>query len=333
MRPTVFCLLLLSFSNCRETFDLEADFEDRPVVFAYLDAEDPVHYVRLERVVQAGGGDAGAAAGNPDQLYYGPAAATVTLTNEALNLSVEMERVDGTDVGLPRQAGVFATTPNILYRAAQSDLRLAGGQEATLTVQRPGEPDVEARTTLLAPVEFIRPSTTARIDDYRRPLLLSWEAGERAAVFNVRFIFHLREFSAADPSQDREVDLVYELDTRYQPDGENRSANQVRFEVNNEAIYQFIGRSLPAQDGTTRRFDSFDLQVAAVGEEVTRLLSLENANAGLTSAQALPRYTNVTNGEGLFTSRTVSTRTGIVLDDASLDSLSNGQYTRALNFR
>ncbi len=332
LRLTAWLSLLLCFS-CRDDFSLQAPFQDIPVVFAYLDAQDPVHYIRLERAVQAEGGDAGAAAGNPEQLYYGPQAATVTLTNEALNLSLEMERVDGNAVGLPREAGVFATTPNVLYRVSQSDLRLAGGQEATLTVRRPGEPDAVARTTMLPPVTIIRPTTTVRIDDYRRPLLLSWEAGDQAAVFSVRFTFYLREFSTADPSQDRDLELVYELDTRYQPDGENRASGQVRFEVNNEAIYQFIGRSLPVQDGTTRRFDSFDLEIAAAGEEVARLLTLENANAGLTSAQALPRYSNVTNGEGLFTSRTVSTRSGIVLDDASLDSLSNGQYTRALNFR
>ncbi len=325
--------LLALLLSCRDDFNLQAPYQDIPVVYAYLNAEAPIHYVRVERAVQSGGGDAGAAAADPEQLYYGLGAATVTLTNRALNLSVELERIDGNSVELVREDGVFARNPNVLYRVPQSEVRLAGGQEAVITVQRAGEPDAVAGTTLLQPLTIIRPTTTARIDDYRRPLLVAWEAGDQAAIFNLRFLFHLREFSTADPSQDRSVDLVYELDARYRPDGENRSSGQVRFEVNNESIYQFIGRSLPATEGITRRFDSFDVQVAAAGEEVARLLTLENANAGLTSAQALPRYSNVTNGEGLVTSRTLTTRTGIVLDDASLDSLSNGSYTRNLNFR
>ena len=328
--PTVTLLFLLS---CREDFSLQAPYQDVPVVFAYLDADAPTHYVRVERAVQSGGGDAGAAAADPEQLFYAPDAATVTLTNTALNLTVELERIDGRTVDAIRDDGVFATSPNILYRVSDSEVRLAAGQDAVITVSRPGEPDAVAQTTLVEPLTIIRPTTTARIDDYRRPLLVSWEAGDHAAVFNVRFIFHLREFSTADPSQDRPVDLTYELDARYQPDGEFRSGGQVRFEVDNEGIYQFIGRSLAPAEGVTRRFDSFDVEVAAAGEEVARLLTLENANAGLTSAQALPRYSNVANGEGVVTSRTRSTRTGIALDEASLDSLSNGRYTRALNFR
>jgi hypothetical protein len=62
-------------------------------------------------------------------------------------------------------------------------------------------------------------------------------------------------------------------------------------------------------------------------------LDLENSNAGLTSSQSIPRYTNVVGGQGIYTSRTSEDLDGIRFDDGSLDSLREGQYTRQLNFQ
>lgn len=325
--------VLISLTSCRDDFSLEADYQDVPVIYAYLDPGEAVQYVRVERALQGQGGDAGAVAADPDKLFYGSEAATVTLTNNQTNQSAVLDRINGSDFGLDRENGVFATDPNILYRLGEGELPLAAGAEITLIVSRPGAPDAVATTTILPAIQIVRPATTARIDDYRRPLLIGVEAQPAAAVFSVEFIFHIREFYASDPDRDRTVDLTYVADPSYRPDGENRAPNQVRFEVDNEAIYRFIGNNLPRVDGVVRRFDDFDLRITAAGEEVARLLTLENANAGLTSAQATPRYSNVLNGEGIVTSRTAAVRPGIMLDDASQDSLRDGSYTRGLNFR
>ena len=331
--PILYLLLLILLAGCREDFSLEADFEDLPVVYAYLDAEDAAHYVRVERTLQAGGGDAGAVAADPGNLYYSAEEATVSLFNATTNRTAMLERVNGEDFGFRREDGPFATSPNVLYRLADDALPLAPGQAVTLTVSRPGEVDAIASTRLLPPLEIVRPTTTARIGDYRRPLTLSWEAEPAVAVFSVEFLFNVQEFDAADPSRDRTVALTYLANGAYRPDGEERSSGQVRFDTDNEAVFRFLGAALTPEDGVVRRLDRFALRITGVGEEVGRLLELRNVNAGLTSSGALPRYSNVSGGQGIVTGRTNDLRTDIQLDDESVDSLREGRYTRALNFR
>lgn len=325
--------LLVAFAGCREEFSLEADFQDIPVVYAYLEAAADTQYVRVERGIQGGGGDAGAVARDPRRLYYGEDAARVSLRNLATNEEVVLTRVDATREGLRRDDGVFAGEPNILYRTTRQEIDLRGGQDVSITVSREGQTDARAETTMLQPIEIVRPTTTVRLDDYRRPQLLSWEASAEAVVFAVAFTFDIREFDTVDPAKDRTVSITYRADERYRPSGENRSGNSVRYELDNEALYRFIGQALPVTVGTARRLDALSLRVTGVGEEVARLLTLEGANAGLTSSQSLPRYTNVEGGQGVVTSRSSDVRSGIQLDEGSLDSLGEGRYTKALNFR
>ncbi len=323
--------LFFCSAGCREDFSLEADFRDVPVVFSYLDAAEPEHFVRVERAVP--GGDAGAGAAEAEQLYYGPEAATVSLTNLATLQSAELERVDGNELAIPRQSGPFAGTPNVLYRLAAGSLRLDPGQEVEVRVSRPGEADATATTTLLRPLNVLRPSTIVRLDDYRRPLVVSWTAGELTAVFAVQLLFRVQEFYTPDPGRDRTVDLVYTADAAFVPEAGDRNGDQVQFEVDNEAVYRFLGEALPADGDVTRRLTTLDVRVTGVGEEVARLLTLRNANAGLTGSQPPPDFTNVMGGQGLVTGRTVGERSGAQLDEGSLDSLREGRYTRGLNFR
>jgi hypothetical protein len=332
MRHFFVCAILILLSSCREDFSLEADFQDIPVVFAYLNPTDDVQYARVQRVIQGGGGDAGAAAADADRLYY-PEDVTVRAINERTLEATELERVDGRVLGLEREDGVFAGDPNVLYRFPTAEISLRPGDGVALEVERSENVVARAETTLLEPLEIIRPSAQVRLDDYRRPQLIAWRAGGNAAVFSIQFVFNIREFYSADPARDRTLRVVYTLEEGFRPGEGERSGDQLRYEVNNEDVYRFLGRALPQDDGVVRRLDDFAVQITAAGTEVARLLDLENANAGLTSSQSIPRYTNVVGGQGIYTSRTSEDLDGIRFDDGSLDSLREGQYTRQLNFQ
>ncbi|MEO0734392.1 MAG: hypothetical protein AAFZ52_16265 [Bacteroidota bacterium] len=287
----------------------------------------------MQKAFLEAGGNAEVNAAIPDSIYYGPNEATVVLTNLATLDATELVRVNAEQFALDREAGIFADSPNILYTATGADLDLRPGQQIRLSVERPGEETAVAETVLLEPIEINRPTDVVRIDDYRRPLIMSWTRGDNAAVFDVRVIFEIRELFPNAPDQNRTVELVWELNGGFVPGADQASDTQVRFEVNPEAFYQFLGANLEPIDGIVRRFQNFDLQVSAAGQEVLDLRNLEGANAGLTSSQSLPRYTNLLGGIGLITGRTTARKEGILFDGGSLDSLRDGRWTRELNFR
>ena len=325
--------LLLVLSACRDDFSLEGDYQDLPVAYAYLNAADERQFVRVEKAFLEAGGNAEAVAGIADSIYYAPGAVTVVLENLSNGQSAEMRRVDARDFGLNRTDGIFAQTPNVAYAIETDEIDLRGDHAVRLTLARPGEEDAVAETQVLREFSINRPTMQVRVDDYPRPVVVTWEKIPGAAIYDVTLVFNIRELFPSNPDQNRTVQLTWPVSTSFVPGGDQASERFVRFEILSESFYQFIGAELQPIDGVVRRFDNFDIRVAAAGQEVLDRRNLENANAGITSSQSLPRYTNLIGGLGLITSFSQAERDGILFDGGSLDSLELGVYTRDLGFR
>lgn len=333
LRFPLIALCLLALCSCRNDFTLEGDYQDIPVAYAYLNAEDDRHFVRVQKAFLQAGGNAETNAGIADSIYYDANEATVILENTTDGTSTELERVNGEQFGLNREDGIFATTPNILYTVRDSDYDLEGGDAIRLVVQRPGQPDATADINLLREITINRPTDMARIEEYTRPVVLSWSKEEGAAIYDVTIFFNIRELFPSDPSANRDVRLEWNVTDGFIPGGDQVSDRLVRYDILSESFYQFIGNALEPNSDVVRRFTDFDIQVSAAGEEVLERRLQEGANAGLTSSNILPRYTNLIGGLGLITSNTSSLREGIVIDGGSFDSLRDGRYTRTLGFR
>ncbi|MBC6993182.1 DUF4249 family protein [Neolewinella lacunae] len=330
--PLLALLLLLSLASCRDDFTLEGDYQDIPVAYAYLNAADARHFVRVQKAFLESGGNATENAAIADSIFYAPNEATVLLRNLRTQQEVELERVNGEQFSLNRADGVFATSPNVLYTVPDSEIQLNPADRVVLSIERPGQPTATAETVMLRPIEILRPGDLVRLDDYRSPLVMSWNKGDNARIYDVRVIFKVREIYPSNPSRNRDIALTWTVNPAFVPSMDQESGNSVRFEVDKEGFYRFIGNSLEPDAQVIRRFLSFDVQVSAAGQEVLDLRNLSNANSGLTSSQSLPRYTNLIGGIGLVTSNTTSLKEGIDFDDASRDSLRNGIHTRELGF-
>jgi len=335
MQQRFFLLALISlvFAGCRDDFSLEGDFQDIPVAYAFLNPDDSRHFVRVQKAFLESGGDAEAIAGIADSIYYGAEDATVILENITRGESREMERVDARDFGRNRSDGIFAQSPNIAYSLTNQELLLRGGNQVRLTIQRPGQPDAVAETNLISAVEIIRPAELVRVDDYPRPVSISWSKEDGAAVYDITIFFTIRELYPSEPDRNRTVKLEWPVISGFVPGPEQNSNSRVTYGIQSELFYQFIGSALEEEEGLTRRFQFFDVRVSAAGQEVLDRRNLENANAGITSSQALPRYSNLIGGLGLVTGNTSSLKEGIQFDPGSLDSLEDGIYTRNLGFR
>jgi len=145
----IFASLML-FSACDNDFDLVADKREIPVVYAIIDAVDTAQYFRVERAFIDESVSALDIAQNPDSLYYKDA--VVTLTRLSTGEAWTMQEVDGNLEGYPRQDGIFATSPNILYKLRTEDITLEPLEEYKLTVDIGDDnPQIEATTTLIDP--------------------------------------------------------------------------------------------------------------------------------------------------------------------------------------
>lgn len=333
MYRILFALVLLTLTAaCRDDFELTAPYADIPVAFAYLDPGQEENFVRVQKAFFGVNGNAELAAQSADSLYYDENEATVSIAINNGDPFV-LEQVNGADFGLVRDTGEFAQGPNLLYRLPP-ELNLVGGRTANLTISRPGETDATASTTILSPLEIRGPSSEVGIviENYRNLTNIRWVVGQgRPQIYDIRMFIYVREFDANDLDNSEIRRLEFVIATDYEP--EDNSNSSVSFPLENERFWRFLGNALEADEDIIRQFQTVDIQVTGVGEEISESINLAEANGGITSAQPLPIYTNLSGGLGIFTSRVVDLSVDLTLDARNNDTLRNGIYTGDLNFQ
>lgn len=325
------CLLSsLLFAGCTTEVDLEGSWKDIPVVYAFLSRQDTAHYLRVEKAFLPVDGDAREIAQLSDSLYYDDAVVQIEKleTGELFTL----ERVDGNEEGYPREDGPFATAPNYLYKIRASEIKFDEGEPVRLLLNRGDNLEiVTAETIVLGDIEPRSTTPASPINmDYTRQVNFAWSAGENARVYDVRLRIFYRE-SLPENSNEfvmRQVEWV--LNDALRPEG---NPERVSASFLGEAFYVFLSQRIPVRGDVIRVFDHLDLEVVAAGQELVDLLRVSDANLGITSFQSVPVYTNLSEGRGIFSSRSFASRRGLTLNSPSLDSLRDGIHTEPLNFR
>lgn len=322
--PVYWMSVLMCFlMACSTDIELEASGEDVVVVYGALSMQDTAHYVRVERAFKARGGDANALAQQPDNLYFDPI--SVQLERLSTGQRFTLERVSGAAEGFPREAGPFAMVPNYLYKIGADVIDLQEGETIRLLVDRNADlPLTTAEAQILPPLGVRNNSPFSPVNmAYDRQITFAWGYGDGTAIFDVRLRIHWSENGIP-----KSADWV--LTTSLRPDD---TAGRASLTVLGEQFYRFLAETLENEPTVPRVFEGMTLLVVGGGEALAEALDVAQANVGLTSAQVIPRFSNINQGEGVFTSRAYLERSNLVLNGPSLDSLRNGQITRNLLFR
>ena len=113
-----FCVLILAFSSCKTDVDLIAPYEEIMVVYGVLNPADSVQYIRINKAF-LGEGNAYQFAQVPDSFQYGDILDVKLERYKNNNMigTINLERFEGSAL----DTGIFASSPNYLYRTYGSD--------------------------------------------------------------------------------------------------------------------------------------------------------------------------------------------------------------------
>lgn len=324
----VIVLALLTCVACSTDFDLEGNFESLPVIYAFINKQDTAHYIRVERTFLTGGADATQLAMDPNNLYF--PSAKVELEKVGTTQKFSLTRVDGNQEGYIREEGPFAKAPNYLYKIKANQLNLKGGETLRVIVT-PGEGlgTATAETSVLTDLQSLdRPASPVTMVDYNRSITFAWNAPLTARLFDLRLRIHYRESTSSSTFVNKTLEWPVVKDLERE-DQEIR----VAYTITGEQFYKFLAANIDGTASRRRVFDGFDVLVTAGGQEMADFVRISRANLGITSSQVTPKYSNVTGGVGVFSSRNTLLRTALQLSGPSSDSLRLGKYTKNLGFQ
>ena len=325
------CAILISVlagMGCDNELDLVSDWKEIPVLYGFLSRSDTAQYIRIEKAFLDAKTSAFVIAQNPDSLYFKDA--VVQLEDISTGTRVNLTKVDGALEGYPRAAGIFATSPNYLYKIRTDDAMIFADREYRILVSDlSGRLITSAKTKVVGDVTFAFSSPPDKITFlYDNSVNIGWRTNDNTAFFyDVSMRLHVQE-TVSGGSGPTEVVLEWPIEKNIL---RGTSKNISTF-VPGVSFYKFLASKLEAKANVSRKFLYIEIQVDAGGKEIYDFLSVGEANSGITGAEYVPSYSNVDNGFGLFSSRYSLIGNNFTLSAQSIDSLKQGIYTQDLNF-
>ncbi|MFN8288114.1 MAG: hypothetical protein U0V74_15265 [Chitinophagales bacterium] len=335
----VFALLLLvGFSACKQDFDITADYKEIPVVYGLLNDQENTHYIRIQKGYLIDG-NAYNAAGNPDSIYY-PDVLSVEISRLNNNGNVEavypLTRVDGNLIGLPKDPGTFSNAENILYTFNGS---LNPDKTYRLDVTNTSNGNkFSAVTTMVKDFTVVTPFSGQYLNLHTvNPPKAVFYTAQNGGVYDLKIRFPYKEYRTSDNAllKDTFAD-IFVFKSKFVDD--ILGGNQVVEDINGSLILNTLHNVLTRDDQNIYRVFNLNkgmtFYYAAGGTDVSKYMAAQLAQgSGLASNEAVPPYTNVTGGYGIFSSRHFQQIDSVLLNADGLDTLACSPLAAGLRFK
>ena len=323
-------LFTAGLTGCKQKLDITApNYVELPVVYGLLNQQDNPHYIRIEKGYLLKG-SAYIGAGNIDSIYY-PDVLKVTIKG-SVNGNYTLTRVNGTNIGLPKDSGIFANTPNYLYAFTGN---LDPGQTYTLTITNTTSgKTVTSGTSPIAPFIIYNPVYGQKVSlSNSSPVPIRWATSANAGVYDLTVRLFYTEFRATDNTvyKDTFIDVPF-FRSYILPS----STNFGDVELTEDGLIKYMASHITSNVPVYRTFNmlkGMQFKFIAGGNELANFMNSQFAQSGLASSNALPPYTNIIGGEGIFSSRLYVEVDSVQLSDDGLDSLACGSDSQGLHFK
>jgi len=358
----------LLFHSCSTEFDLTGQYIDKAVVYGLIDPLDnpnnggPGHFFRIQKMFlgQASAFDMALVS---DSSYFRPEELIVNLveydgTNVA-RFPMDTVTIFTKDMGDPTDETIdFFGPKQRLYR---SDRNVTASREYGIEVIKLNLETqdtvyfAESRTALVnsGPFTYTNPSSNSPLppmmDLYNsggqtyKQYALSFKTANGAAMYEIWLRFHYRE-TVNGVTTEKSVEWLAD---RVTPGGTAGGVTQ-SVQLNGEAIIRQIGTLVKPDAAAMRTIGiervpeaannrDLDVFVKMGGQYLYDFMVVTSAsNTG--AVQDKPAYSNITNGIGLFSSRTTkefanTAGPGFYFNAATLSAIESSPYTDGLNLQ
>ncbi|MBL0048392.1 MAG: DUF4249 family protein [Bacteroidetes bacterium] len=343
----LFVFITTLFFGCKTDFEINAPWKETTVIYGLLDINQSVQMIKINKAF-LGEGDANQFAQNPDSINYNPADLSVKMYQ--LKNGIAEKTLVLHDSLLPsKKPGDFTTQKNIVYVTYE---KLDSSKTYKLEVTNLKSGNVcTATTPVLETVKYTKignnsyfvsfctaPSTPVTNGTYADPII-TWASKPNARTFqtNVRFFYTEKDVTTGIV-ETKYVDWLQSAVLSNAISG----GEVLQQKLSGQGFYQYIASQIPVNGNVKRVASSFEFTISVGSDELYNYMNINSPSGDFN--QEKPTYTNITNGLGLFSTRTNyktirlfcgTSPSGPKLCDATnsnLTELKSGKYTSQLGF-
>lgn len=348
MKNTIPVLLLLGalFSACSTELDVNADWEEKTIVYSIIKKENTAHYIRIHKAYLDAERGALEVAPIKDSLYYSNL--DVRIVIEKPNNTTDTlvcEQVDTNALG----GGIFAYPDQVLYRFYTTNT-MDSTDVYRLLITTPNGSRVEssfspvggfgsraAEQSIFPPRPYNPVIFTGLNWSSNSPFLVSFRGPRNARSWDLTLRIVYNEWPTNGSINDsvRKV-LDWPLVRRAILNPVNRSTpssgQSIEQRIAGRDLFAFMAANIPVDPNLSRRMRGVSFHLSFTDEPLTNFLTLNTSSQSAIDVR--PEYTNITNGLGIFgTSYELPPRTDNPYDAFSYRQVEGGRGTDSLRAR
>ncbi len=317
-------LALLITASCSTDFDINGEWQEITIVYGLLNQNEDTTFLKINK----------AFLGDDNALYMATIADSSSYFND---LEVNIEEwtvnppgdINGNPVNYqktisfdtttlyPKEPGQFYYPKQILYKAFTKGLLNPNNLYLLKIRNKKTGKEITAKTILVGNYSITQPSNSIDFTNMNpnSPSRAKWKTGKNGRMYEARLRFKYKELTAGNP------DTVYKsfdwvLSTAKSTELTGGEVLEITY--SNKYFYTLLEQNMTKNPQISRFADRAEIIVSSAADEFSTYLDVSSPSNSL--IQEKPDFTNITNGIGLFSSRTEVKRNLKVLS-TTIDTL------------
>lgn len=321
--------------SCSTEVDLNADWQDKTIVYGVLDQNDEYHFIRINKAFLGDGNYFDFAMIRDSSEYKNMTAYVEEMFNGVLLNTYPLRDTELVNRDLD---GIFYAPEHTAYYFKKNNLNenYTYRLKAIINEGTPAEKTVFGETGLIPGFSISSPLTigvgtydgATSTEDYNeetKGAKFSPPAADKSNLYEIVWRIKWDEYTATDTVRKHYNWLVGSV-TR-----DAINSGQIEYLMSGEAFFTTIANACGNNPSVIRRvFRAVDVIVYAGSIDLETYIAVNKPSTGI--VQERPEYTNITNGLGIFTSRIHETRPNVHMGSASTKLLIYGSHTNHLLF-
>lgn len=330
--------MIFIFQGCDNSLDVSADWKEIAVVYGLLNPTDEENFIRINKAYLSPDGNAVELAGVSDSLYFDSLdVKVVEFQNGTERRVFTLDRINGNDIGLPKDSGLFANDVNYLYRLTaqlkESDLSNTYAYQVLIVNKFSGKIitarfDMIGRMDLLSPLKPFNPILDIP-SDAGRSLVFKYREGRFAKMYDAKMRFYFDELNINDTTKVRRDSVDWQLFTGKETVS-LRGYDENIVIVSSSLFYENLLSKIPVNNQVKRKGVSLSLHFYGGGEHLYTYIQVNKPSLGI--VQKKPEFTNISPGLGVFSARYINRIENIRIDENTTQYLVQSEKMKPLGF-
>ncbi|MGZ5243468.1 MAG: hypothetical protein ACXWEY_01370 [Bacteroidia bacterium] len=315
--------------SCRTDFEVNEKWKEIDIVYGLLDINDSVHYIKVGKAFLNQDESAYKIAAIEDSLYHNDSldVRLQEIKNATVQNEIRLQKTYLTN----KDSGVFASPGQYLYKTPQGYKINPDATYKVVVKNTSTGVQASAQSEIVGNIKPVFPNPTSSTLTFIRGQVrpVNYFSGKGAKFYDLNIVINYTEYNKADNSKIKDGSIRWPIYTSYQ-NINLQPNNDIKYNIRGDDFFKTIIDNLEANDKVYRKIGKLDFQITGGGEEIYNYMNVYRPSIGI--VQKKPEYTNIENGQGVFSSRNRTVIT-VPVSSSTVKELVEGAPTRHLNFR